>query len=91
MSRPAIRSELREFFGVDPKIGVLIVSVKPESPASAAGVRVGDVIIIMDGEDVASPTDFGRRAFGTRDSVALTVVRDRSEVAVTLDLTPSDN
>ena len=84
-------SELREFFGVDPEIGVLVVSVEPESGASSAGVRVGDVIITVDGRDIASPSDFGRRAFRNRDSVALTLVRDRSELEVTLDLTPSDN
>ena len=84
-------SELREFFGVDPDTGILVVSVDPDSPAETAGLLVGDVIISIDGEEIDSPSDFSRPGFRNRDSVALTVMRDRSEVELTLDPVDSDN
>ena len=36
---------------------LLIVGVTPDSPAAAAGVLVGDVLVAFDGHDVESPED----------------------------------
>lgn len=46
--------QLRDFFDVAPKRGVLVSRVLPDSPAAAAGLQAGDVILEADGRKVAS-------------------------------------
>lgn len=46
--------ELREHLGASKESGVLVSSVAEDSPAARAGVRVGDVIVGIDGTDVTS-------------------------------------
>ena len=50
-------AQLKEFFGVNPDEGMLIVSVEDDSPADAAGIRAGDVIVGLNGRRVASNAD----------------------------------
>ena len=83
--------ELREFFGVDREAGVLVSSVEVESPAGTAGVRVGDVVVELDGRAVDSPMDFYHAARGGGDPLTLGIVRDGSEMEVTLDPEPSND
>jgi len=75
-----ITPELRTFYGAPREEGVVVASVAPDSPAAAAGVKVGDVITRVDGHAVSSPwelaDELGDRKKG--DRVALDVVRDRS-------------
>lgn len=46
--------ELRVHFGVPEDVGVLVSRVVSDSPAERAGVRVGDVLARVAGEDVTS-------------------------------------
>ena len=46
--------QLRDFFDVAPKRGVLVSRVLPDSPAAAAGLQAGDVILEADGRKIAS-------------------------------------
>jgi len=55
-----LTAELREYFGVDADHGVLVSRVEEDSPADNAGVRVGDVITLVDGDDVSSSRDIAR-------------------------------
>jgi hypothetical protein len=75
-----ITPELRAFYGAPKEEGVVVSSVAPESPAAAAGVKVGDVITRVDGHPVASPWELADELGGHKkgDRVALDVVRDRS-------------
>lgn len=41
--------------------GMQVVSVAPESPAAAAGVRAGDIVLSLDGVGIADPTALQRR------------------------------
>jgi hypothetical protein len=76
--------------------GVIIVSVTDESPASAAGLQEGDVIMVLDGEPIETPEQLveavGRHEAG--DRVRLTFVReedqDGREVTVTLGQHPNE-
>lgn len=52
--------ELRSHFGVPDDQGVMISRVVADSAASAADLRVGDIISRLDGESVASASDLGR-------------------------------
>ncbi len=47
-----LNGQLGEYFGVDDGKGVLVVEVVKDSPAEKAGVKAGDVIFRIDGNDV---------------------------------------
>ncbi len=46
--------QLRDFFDVAPEQGVLVSHVLPDSPAEAAGLQAGDVILEAEGRKIAS-------------------------------------
>ena len=68
--------------------GVVIESVDEESPASKAGLRVGDIVVEFDGERVRSVRQFTRLVTETPEgrSVAAAVMRDGQRV--TVNVTP---
>jgi serine protease Do len=65
-------------------IGVLVGDVTPDGPADKAGVKIGDIVLAMDGKPMAEASQFEvslyRRSIGQK--VRLTVLRQDS----TLDL-----
>lgn len=74
--------QLAEYFGV--KEGVLVRSVKPDSPAAKAGLRAGDVIIKAGEERVSKPRDVSQALRSAGKSLQLTIVRDKREMSVTV-------
>lgn len=82
--------ELRTFLKVPTDRGVLVVRVRPDSPASAAGLAVGDVITAADGGAIARPADLtGRLArVPSGAAVQLDVVREGAQQS--LSVTPDD-
>lgn len=75
-------SQLAEAFGV--KKGVLVRSVTKDSPADKAGLKAGDVIVKVEGEEVSTPNEISsrlRRIEGSK-TVPLTIVRNRAEKTV---------
>jgi Trypsin-like serine proteases, typically periplasmic, contain C-terminal PDZ domain len=50
-------SDLASYFKIDPKAGVLITRVEPESPAQKAGLRSGDIVTQLNGKRIASQED----------------------------------
>ena len=75
--------ELREHFGADDDSGVLISKVLPDTPAADAGLRVGDLIVAIDGEPVSSS---GEIVDELRDKEDMTfpvdVIRDGRSVSI---------
>jgi S1-C subfamily serine protease len=69
---------------------VEVVQVVSESPAAKAGLRVGDLIVAVDGQKVGGMTDLQRLMIGERigTPVAFTVARDSSLLEVTV--TPTE-
>lgn len=51
----AITPELLEGLGLNRARGALITRIHPQSPAAAAGVKTGDVIISVNGHDIENP------------------------------------
>ena len=72
--------ELREHFGAPKDSGVLVGSVEDGSPADKAGVRVGDIIVAVEGKDVTSTSDLRSALREKKDgeSARIEVLRGRS-------------
>lgn len=49
--------ELRTHFGVPDDAGAMVSKVEPGSPADKAGIKVGDILTSIDGQDVRSSWD----------------------------------
>ena len=52
-----IDQELAKQFGVQTMQGVVIADVQPDTPAAAAGVKPGDVVVEFAGKPVSSPQE----------------------------------
>jgi S1-C subfamily serine protease len=48
---------LRERLGTDQRTGVIVVDVQGDSPASRAGILIGDIIVALAGAPIGEPTD----------------------------------
>lgn len=75
----SMSQELRMFFGAPKDAGVLVNRVVEDSPAAKAGLRTGDVIVTVDGDEVEDTLDvlsaIGDKKAG--DSVRIGIVRDK--------------
>ncbi len=60
VSMSGLTDELREYFGVEDGVGVLVSQVVEDGPAAKAGIKAGDVIIAVDGETIKSPMQLGK-------------------------------
>jgi putative serine protease PepD len=68
--------------------GALVQEITPGSPAERAGLRVGDLVVAIDGKAVVSYSELGARirAHKPGDKVTLKVVRGGNETTVTATL-----
>lgn len=74
--------QLAEYFGV--KDGVLVRSVIKGSAAEKAGLKAGDVIVKIGGQDVTRPGDISSVLRSTEATdLPIVVMRNRKEVTVT--------
>lgn len=78
--------QLATYFGV--KDGVLVASVETDSPAARAGLKAGDVITAVNGQNVASRGDLVRSIQNARAEADLTIdiMREKKETSVTAKL-----
>ena len=87
---PALATALRlpQAEGARGPSGALVASVSPDSPASKAGLRAGDIIQSVDGKPVASPRELARGiADGHPGTIAnLSVLRDGTTQAIPVTL-----
>ncbi|MEM9567001.1 MAG: trypsin-like peptidase domain-containing protein [Cyanobacteria bacterium P01_E01_bin.34] len=73
--RDRINDDPNSNFNVDADRGVLVQSVAPDGPAASAGLRAGDVILSINGEDITSSDQL-------QQYVEFAAVGDRLEIAV---------
>jgi membrane-associated protease RseP (regulator of RpoE activity) len=75
-----LTSELREHYGAPKEAGVLVGSVEDGSPADKAGLKVGDIVVAIDGKDIDSASDIrqGLREKKDGDTVRIEVLRGRT-------------
>ena len=79
--------QLCEFFGVkNGRGGVLVRSVESGSPAAAAGLKAGDVVVRVEKDAVADIRDWLRAMRGRSGPTTLTVVRDKREVNLSISM-----
>jgi serine protease Do len=83
-----ITRELAESFGMESPHGALVAKVLDDSPAAAAGLEVGDVIVEFNGKKVMRssglPPLVGRAKVGQQARV--TVIRDKKRRTIGVDI-----
>jgi len=80
----SLNPALRQHFGAPAEAGVLIAEVREGSPAAAAGIAVGDVLVAVNGEPVRSTGHLGRliRPLEDGSAVDIEVVRDHRSLVL---------
>ena len=83
-----VNKDLAGSFGLDRARGALVSSVEKASPAETAGLRVGDVILSVDGRQVDQSTDLPRMIGEGRPGteVKLEIWRDHASKVVGVKL-----
>jgi membrane-associated protease RseP (regulator of RpoE activity) len=78
--------ELRVHYGAPRDVGVLVAGVEKESPASTAGIQVGDIITRAGADRIESAADLSRavRHAKAGDTIKLEVSRDRASKQLTV-------
>jgi membrane-associated protease RseP (regulator of RpoE activity) len=71
--------ELKEAFGAEGNLGVLVSQVVPDSAAAQAGIKAGDVLVRVGDQPVASPPELIAAIDGYRaeQAVEVEILRDR--------------
>jgi S1-C subfamily serine protease len=85
-----VTPEIAENLGLKRPAGALVASLTSGSPAARGGLKTGDLITAIDGQEVEDPNAFDYR-FATKSlggSAKVGVVRSGKEVAVTVALEP---
>ncbi|MEC7696758.1 MAG: trypsin-like peptidase domain-containing protein, partial [Planctomycetota bacterium] len=76
----AIRSEV-------PEGGVLLSAILEGSPAEKSGLKIGDIILALDGERIVSPRDLSKRVSAARPGTVVTLETLRGGEQLTLPVT----
>jgi serine protease Do len=80
--------DLADSLGIDVAEGILIAQVNDDSPAAAAGLRAGDVVMAYDGKPVTDIGNFRNRVSLTPpgSQKSLTVLRDGTRKTLTVTI-----
>jgi serine protease Do len=81
--------QLSDFFGVPRGQGVLVRSVEKGSPADAAGLKAGDVIVKVNNETVHDMADWRRAMHIRAGKIQVAVVREKHEQTLVISLPAS--
>jgi serine protease Do len=82
-----ITKDISESYGLGAKRGILVRSVLPASPAEAAGIRPGDIIVRADGELLTGLTDLSQMLSGMAAGDILTLDCRRKQKAFKVEVT----
>jgi serine protease Do len=89
-----VTEDIAESLGLTEAKGAIVADVTEGSPAREAGLKAGDTILKVDGEDVADSRDLARKVAKIKpeQSVSVTLVRDGKtmEVPVKIGTMPGD-
>lgn len=89
----SLSDPLREYFGVDEGLGVLVNGTEEDSPAEEAGLKAGDVIFEADGEEIEDSGDLREviSEFDEGDKVKIKVIRDKNKKEFTVEIAERDS
>ena len=84
----SLTPELRKHLGGSEDRGVLVGRVEPLSPARAAGISVGDVIVSVRGQKIAAASEVGPAlaGLGEEQAVAVELVRSGNPMSARVQL-----
>lgn len=82
----SLSPQLADFFGVPRGHGVLVRSVEGGSPAAAAGLKAGDVILKVNNETVHDMADWQRGMHVQATKVSVNIWREKHEQTVVINL-----
>src|SRR5271167_546261 len=85
----SLSPQLSDYFGVQHGQGVLVRSVEKGSPADSAGLKAGDVIVKVNNEALHDMADWRRAMHVRSGKIQVSVVRDKHEQTVVLNLPAS--
>jgi S1-C subfamily serine protease len=83
---PRVARRLRRSVGLDERDGLLVRGVGADSPASAAGIRQGDLIVAVGDAPIASVDDLLAQLETGSEELAVTVIRGAEEHTLTARL-----
>ena len=90
-----VTKDIAESLGAKEAKGALVSDLQAGSPAGAAGLRAGDIIVAVDGERIEGPRELARKiaSFGPEKQIDLTYLRDGREqhAHVKLGALPPEN
>jgi S1-C subfamily serine protease len=83
-----VTPDLQQQYGLSRSSGLLIAEVAPNSPAAAAGLQQGDIIVKVNGEEIADSASLAAliRDMRPGDKVELVVDRNGAEQTITVTL-----
>ncbi|HUI21795.1 MAG TPA: Do family serine endopeptidase [Methylocella sp.] len=83
-----VTADIADSLGLKSTKGALVAEAQPDSPATTAGIKSGDVILGVDGERIDGPRDLARRvaALGPGKKVDLMYWHDGSEKTTSVKL-----
>lgn len=89
-----ITRELAESFGMPKPMGALVAQVLPNSPSEKAGVKVGDVLLSVDGKPINHSADLppiiGRYAIGSKAKLKILRNGKEMEIVATIEQLPDE-
>ena len=89
-----VTADIKESLGLTSDSGAIVADVTENSPALAAGLKIGDVILKVDGKDIVDSRDLARKValIKPNTSVPVAIVRGGKtmDIAVKIGTMPSD-
>jgi len=82
--------EFGNYFGAPEGEGILVRGVFPDSPAAKAGLKVGDVIISVDGERIRSVGELREKMAEKKQekTIKLGLIRNKAALSVSVEIPP---
>ncbi|MGD9878426.1 DegQ family serine endoprotease, partial [Desulfococcus sp.] len=88
-----LTDELKEYYKIDQESGVLISQIYEGDPADKGGIKVGDVVIAVDGNPVKSSRELSAQIANlpVGKKTSITLIREGKEKTVEVTLGKRDN